>query len=135
MYISYMPLLESSDSVWDNAFTEIKKQFGAIHTEAARIITGATKLYSIDKLCAYVGWVTLQERRNKHKLVILYNIINGLTPLYLHDVMPPPSRKQQFITLETLIICETYEPTLTCSTTPSSRLLCGQDMGSDCISS
>ena len=53
MYISYIrPLLEYSDTVWDNASTEIKKQLDAIHTEAARIITGATKLCSIDKLYA-----------------------------------------------------------------------------------
>ena len=40
MYISYIrPLLEYSDSVWDNASTEIKKQLDAIHSEAARIIT------------------------------------------------------------------------------------------------
>ena len=90
MYISYIrTLLEYSDSVWDNASTEIKKQLDAIHTEAARIITGATKLCSIDKLYADLGCNTLQECRNKHKLVILYKIINGLTPQYLHDVMPP----------------------------------------------
>ena len=35
------------------------------------------------------------------------------------------SRKRQIITLETLIMCETYEQTLTCSTTLSSRLLYG----------
>ena len=46
-------------------------------------------LCSTDKLYADLGWDTLQERRNKHKLVILYKIINGLTPQYLHDVMPP----------------------------------------------
>ena len=71
MYISYIrPILEYSDSVWDIASTDVKKQLDAIHTEAPRIITGATKLCSIDKLCADLGWDTLQERHNKHKLVI-----------------------------------------------------------------
>lgn len=90
MYFSYIrPLLEYSDSVWDNASTESKKQLDAVHIEAARIITGATKLCSLEKLFADLGWDSLQERRNKHKLMILYKIINGLTPQYLQDIMPP----------------------------------------------
>ena len=41
------------------------------------------------KLLAELGWETLQERRSKHKLVIFYKIINGLTPSYLSDLIPP----------------------------------------------
>ena len=45
MYSSYVrPLIEISDSVWDNCSTESNKQLGSIHIEAAREITGATKL-------------------------------------------------------------------------------------------
>ena len=43
MYISYIrPLLNYSDSVWDSCSSDSKKQLESIHTEAARIITGAT---------------------------------------------------------------------------------------------
>ena len=46
IYISFIrPLLEYSDSVWDNASTESKNQLEAVHNEAARILIGATKLY------------------------------------------------------------------------------------------
>ena len=89
MYFSYIrPLLEYSDSVWDNNSAESKKQLDAVHIEAARIITGATKLCSLEKLFAELGWESLQERRNKHKLIILYKIINGLTSQYLQDTLP-----------------------------------------------
>ena len=89
MYFSYIrPLLEYSDLVWDNASAESKKQLDAVHIEAARIITGATKLCSLEKLFAELGWESLQERRNKHKLIILYKITNGLTPQYLQDSLP-----------------------------------------------
>ena len=89
MYFSYIrPLLEYSDSVWDNVFAESKKQLDAVHIEAARIITGATKPCSLEKLFADLGWESLQQRRNKHKLTILYKIINGLTPQYLQDTLP-----------------------------------------------
>ena len=90
MYISFIrPLIEYSDAVWDNRSTESKKQLDLIHHEAAKIITGGTKLCSIQKLLSELGWETLQERRSKHKLVIFYKIINGLTPDYLSDLLPP----------------------------------------------
>ena len=90
MYISFVrPLLEYCDSVWDNATTESKKQLDAIHIEAARIITGATKLCNISLLLSDLGWESLQDRRNKHKLIIFYKIIHGLTPSYLTDILPP----------------------------------------------
>ena len=81
IYISFIrPLLEYSDAVWDNASTENKKRLEAVHNEAARIITGATKLCSINKFLTDLGWGSLQSRRTKHKLKPFYKIVNGLTP-------------------------------------------------------
>ena len=66
MYMAYvLPLLEYCDSVWDSCPTETKGQLDVIHIEAARIITGATKLYSVSKLLSDLGWETLQKRRKK----------------------------------------------------------------------
>ena len=94
MYMAFVrPLLEYSDAVWDNCSLETKKQLDAIHVEAARIITGATKLCSIEKLFFDLGWESLQSRRNKHKLVIFYKILHGLTPDYLFDIVPPTVRE------------------------------------------
>ena len=66
-----------------------RKQLEAIHIEAARTITGATKLCSITRLLDDLGWESLQSRRNKHKLTLFYKIMNGLTPNYLSDLLPP----------------------------------------------
>ena len=63
-------------------------QLESVHNEAARIITGATKLCSMDKLLSDLAWESLQERRNKHKFVIFYKIPNGLTPEYLLNIVP-----------------------------------------------
>ena len=41
----------------------------SVNVEATRIITGGTKLCSIEKLFVDLGWDTFQERRNKQKLV------------------------------------------------------------------
>ena len=83
------PLLEYCDAVWDNCSTENKKQLESIHTEAGRIITSATKLCSIEKMFSDLGWESLQSRRDKHKLIIFYKIMNGFSPDYLRELIPP----------------------------------------------
>lgn len=90
LYITYIrPLLEYGNIIWDNSTLANKKYLDTIQVEAARIITGGTKLCSLHKLYSDTGWETLQSRRNKHKLFHLYKIINGLTPEYLQSLMPP----------------------------------------------
>ena len=66
-----------------------EKQLEAIHIEAARTITGATRLCSVTRLLDDLGWESLQSRRNKHKLTIFDMIMNGLTLNYLSDLLPP----------------------------------------------
>ena len=88
-FASIRPLLEYSDSVWDNCSIEAISQLDSIHHEAASIITGGTKLCNLEKLLADLGWDSLQERRTKYKLVIFYKIINNLTPNYLLEFVPP----------------------------------------------
>jgi hypothetical protein len=48
-----------------------------VQSEAARIVTGGTKLTSIQKLYEETGWEKLLERREKHKLNLLYKIVNN----------------------------------------------------------
>ena len=82
------PLLEYCDVVWDNCSAENKKQLESIHIEAARIITGATRLCSIEKLFSELGWEFLQSHRKKHKLIIFFKIMNEFTPNYLAEFTP-----------------------------------------------
>ena len=72
----------------DNCSIENKRNLESTQIEAARIITGATKLCSIQKLYDDTGIQTLQKRRNNHKLFQLYKILNGLTPQYLQSLIP-----------------------------------------------
>ena len=90
MYVSFIrPVLEYSGSVWNNCTLNDKKSLEAVSIEAMRIITGATKLCSIAKLYEETGWATLETRRNVQKLIIFYQIMNGLTPAYLSHLIPP----------------------------------------------
>ena len=60
-----------------------------IQHEAARIVRGATKLVSIEKLLNEVGLDTLSCRRKKHKQILFYKMINGLCPDFLSSLVPP----------------------------------------------
>ncbi len=53
-----------------------------------RIVTGGTKLTSIEELYRDTGWEKLGDRRRNHKLVIMYKMINGETPEYLSTLVP-----------------------------------------------
>ena len=90
LYITYIrPLLEYGDIIWDNCSLTNKRYIDTLQVEAARIVTGGTKLCSIHRLYRETGWETLQLRRNKHKLFQLYKIINSQTPEYLKSLLPP----------------------------------------------
>ena len=73
IYFSFIrPLLEYADVVW-NSFTQYKSnELDKIQNEAARIVTGATKLASIGK-----HW---DQEGKTHKLTIVYKMKNGLCP-------------------------------------------------------
>ena len=63
-------------------------QLKKIQTEAARIVTGATRLVSLDMLSKETGWESLRDRRYKHKMCQFYKMINDLTPTYLTSLVP-----------------------------------------------
>ena len=77
------PLLEYSDVVWDNCTLYEVNELEKIQNEAACIVTGATKLVSIDCLNHETGWELLASRRKKHKLQLFYKMQTNLTPDYL----------------------------------------------------
>ena len=95
MYFSFIrPVLEYGDIIFDNCPSYYSEKLEKINTEAARIVTGATKLVSINTLYNECGWDTLEKRREKHKLIQFYKMKNCLTPEYLIDLLPPLHRDQ-----------------------------------------
>ena len=53
------------------------------------IVTGATKLVSLQELYNETGWESLEVRRKKHKLILYYKMCNDLLPIYLSSLVPP----------------------------------------------
>ncbi|MEW8548773.1 MAG: hypothetical protein AB2693_35180, partial [Candidatus Thiodiazotropha sp.] len=90
IYFSFIrPLLEYADVVWDNCTQYEVNDLEKIQNEAARIVSGATKLVSINSLLLETGWETLSSRRKKHKLQLFYKMQNDLSPDYLSSLVPP----------------------------------------------
>ena len=67
IYVSFIrQILEYGDTMWDNCTPYEKREIDKIQHEAARIVTGATPLVSLQALYNDVRWESLQERRRKH---------------------------------------------------------------------
>ena len=66
-----------------------KEELEKIQNEAARIVTGTTKLVSIHALYEEIGRDTLDSRLRKHKLTLFYKMYTNQTPPYLSTLVPP----------------------------------------------
>ena len=82
-------LLEYGDVIWDSCSQYEKQELEKIQLEAARIATGTTKLISTTALYKEVGWESLEQRRQTHKLTLFFKMFSLLTPLYLSSLIPP----------------------------------------------
>ena len=60
-----------------------------LQVETARIITRLRHNSSRSKLYDELGWDLLSTRTVIHKLILLYEIINGFAPQYLCDLLEP----------------------------------------------
>ena len=60
-----------------------------VQIEVGRIITCLRCNSSRQKLYHELGWETLENRRNNHKLILFYRIFNGLAPAYLYELVQP----------------------------------------------
>lgn len=90
VYITFIrPILEYGDILFDNCTQQEKYELDKIQNEAARVVTGATKLVSIDHLYKETRWESLSQRRWMHKLVQFYKMIKGLSPEFLSNLTPP----------------------------------------------
>ena len=76
--------------MWDNCTLYEVNVLGKIQLEAARIVTGTTKLVSLETLHKETGWETLEVRRSKHKLCLFYKMSNNISPEYLSSLVPQP---------------------------------------------
>lgn len=91
IYFSFIrPTFEYADVVWGHAprhqiYYELMEK---LQLEAARIVTGTNRSISRAKLYEETGWEPLARRREKHRLILFYKMVNGLAPKHLSDLLP-----------------------------------------------
>ena len=82
------PSLEYANVVFCNCSLQESNKLESVQYEALRIISGAKRLSSNTALLKDVGIVTLQKRRETHKMILFSKIIHKLSPTYLVSCMP-----------------------------------------------
>ena len=82
------PVMEYSCAVWSNITLNTSNKLQDIQNRAARLVTGAIKNTSIDRLHNELGWPMLDERRKYFRLVFYYKLISGELPSYLQVALP-----------------------------------------------
>ena len=71
----------------DNNITYLVDKIEKVQTEAARIVTGGTRLVSLNNLYLETEWDKLKNRREMHRLVYFYKMKNNISPQYLSDLV------------------------------------------------
>ena len=75
------PLMEYADVVWNGCSDTESDLLDSVQCEAGKIVTGAMKGTSRQRLMSGLGWKELKTRRAIHKLTLYFlKIVNNLTP-------------------------------------------------------
>ena len=64
------------DSISETQIANLQK----LQNRAARIITGASYLQKSSDVLCELGWMTLETMRKRQKAILMFQILNGLTP-------------------------------------------------------
>ncbi len=83
-----LPHFDYCDVIWDNLSNSLSDRLENLQLDCIRTITGCVRGTSHAKLYRESGFITLRERRRRHKLHIFYKMVNNLTPTYLSALLP-----------------------------------------------
>jgi len=90
MYKSFiLPHFDYADVLWDNCPKELATELESIHLDAIRTIVGAVRGTSHQKLYDESGFISLLERRTRHKLILFHKMVHRKVPNYLFSILPP----------------------------------------------
>ncbi len=80
------PHLDYGDVVYDSASQTSKNKLQKLQTRAARLITRSRPHKSRNLMFNKLKWLSLQQRRDFHKCILVYKCRMGLAPQYLCDM-------------------------------------------------
>ena len=92
------PIIEYADVIYDNCPKYSADRLEGVQMEAARICTGGMRQTSSEKLLLELGWEPLFKRRKWHKLIYMFKIVHGLSPLYLSQICQPTASSTRYAT-------------------------------------
>ena len=81
------PIIEYGNFLYVGAKQIHLNKISYIEKEAERLVTGATKRCSTILMESECGWNNLANRRTEQCLLLIYKIINNLSPMYLSDIL------------------------------------------------
>lgn len=81
--------MEYADIVWDGCSQGESDVIEGLQYEAAKVITGVMKGTHRFSLLNETGLLKMSRRREMHKLIMFYKMVNGLSPVYLSALCPP----------------------------------------------
>ena len=81
---SIRPILEYGSVLFDNCSIHDCKLIEAVQRRAAVLSTGAIRRTETAKLMQEIGWDSLKIRRARAKMIRFYQIVKGISPLYLN---------------------------------------------------
>ena len=82
------PAIEYCNVIYDNCTMNESMEFEKVQRRAALVCTVAYRHTKTELLLAELGWQPLTVRRKKHKLILIYKIVNGTCPDYLTAILP-----------------------------------------------
>ena len=75
-----LPILDYADVVWDNCAQYLADDLEELQLDAIRTIIGTVRGTSHESLYTESGFVSLKDRRERHKLIIFFKYVNGMLP-------------------------------------------------------
>ena len=89
MYKSYIiPHFDYADVVWDNCTKQESEQLEQLQLDALRTICGTVRGTSHEEIYKETGFITLKERRKRHKLLLYFKFVNNLLPDHINSKFP-----------------------------------------------
>ena len=82
--------------VWDTIGETQMANLQKLQNRAARIITGASYLKRSCDLLAELGWLNLEVMRQRQKAILMFKVLNGLTPPYLSEMFTHKTSFQNY---------------------------------------
>ena len=80
-----LPLFDYCCTIWGNCSKKDLERMTRLQKKAARIILGKYDVAS-KKLFAELNWLDFANRIKFHKCILIFKILNGLSPPYLQDL-------------------------------------------------